>query len=67
MTDTIERVIAVENYIGGHWEAAASGGTFESRDPATGALVARASRQSFSKRPRTSGCFSRLAEYRYQE
>ena len=44
MTDTIERVIAVENYIGGHWEAAASGGTFESRDPATGALVATAPR-----------------------
>ena len=44
MTDTIERVIAVENYIGGRWEPAGSGATFESRDPATGGLVATAPR-----------------------
>jgi len=44
MTDTIERVIGVDNYIAGHWEPAASGVTFESRDPATGELVAVAPR-----------------------
>jgi acyl-CoA reductase-like NAD-dependent aldehyde dehydrogenase len=44
MTETSERVIAVENYIGGRWEPAASGATFESRDPATGELVATAPR-----------------------
>jgi betaine-aldehyde dehydrogenase len=46
MTDTIERVIGVDNYIGGRWEPAASGVTFESRDPATGQLVAVAPRSA---------------------
>ena len=33
----------------------------------TGVLIARSLRHSFSSRERTSGCFTRLAEYMYQE
>jgi acyl-CoA reductase-like NAD-dependent aldehyde dehydrogenase len=44
MTETTQAVIAVENYVDGAWQPAASGATFESRDPATGALVAIAPR-----------------------
>jgi len=44
MTDTETAVIQVRNYIGGQWEPAASGETLESRDPATGGLVAVAPR-----------------------
>ncbi len=44
MTDTETAVIQVQNYIGGQWEPAASRETLESRDPATGALVAIAPR-----------------------
>jgi acyl-CoA reductase-like NAD-dependent aldehyde dehydrogenase len=44
MTDTTQAVIGVANYIDGAWSSAASGETFESRDPATGALVAVAPR-----------------------
>jgi acyl-CoA reductase-like NAD-dependent aldehyde dehydrogenase len=44
MTGTTAEPIAVANYIGGSWEPAASGETFESRDPATGGLVAIAPR-----------------------
>jgi betaine-aldehyde dehydrogenase len=46
MTDTTQAVIAVENYVGGAWHPAASGATIESRDPATGALVAIAPQSS---------------------
>jgi acyl-CoA reductase-like NAD-dependent aldehyde dehydrogenase len=35
-------VLTVENYIDGRWRPAADGATFESRDPATGELVATA-------------------------
>ena len=42
MTTSAEATIAVENYIGGRWAPAASGATLESRDPATGDLVATA-------------------------
>ena len=44
MTQTETAVIQVENYIDGRWAPAASGETIESRDPATGALVAVAPR-----------------------
>ncbi len=44
MTTTETSVIQVHNYIGGQWVPAASGETLESRDPATGALVAVAPR-----------------------
>ena len=44
MTQTETSVIQVQNYIGGRWAPAASGETLESRDPATGALVAVAPR-----------------------
>ena len=40
MTSTAAPPIQVENYIGGSWSPAASGATLESRDPATGDLVA---------------------------
>ena len=40
MTSTAAPPIQVENYIGGTWSPAASGATLESRDPATGDLVA---------------------------
>jgi acyl-CoA reductase-like NAD-dependent aldehyde dehydrogenase len=38
--NTTTDVIKVSNHIGGAWSPAASGATFESRDPATGELVA---------------------------
>jgi acyl-CoA reductase-like NAD-dependent aldehyde dehydrogenase len=44
MTQTTTPVIQVENYIGGGWAPAATGQTIESRNPATGALVATAPR-----------------------
>ena len=40
MTSTAAPPIQVENYIGGAWSPAESGATLESRDPATGELVA---------------------------
>ena len=40
MTQSLPAVIGVENFVDGAWTAAASGATFESRDPATGELVA---------------------------
>jgi acyl-CoA reductase-like NAD-dependent aldehyde dehydrogenase len=40
MTGTTTTVTEVANYIDGGWSAAASGATLESRDPATGDLVA---------------------------
>ena len=40
MTSTSPPVLQVANYIDGAWSAAASGATLESRDPATGDLVA---------------------------
>ena len=46
MTGTTRVVIEVANYIDGAWSPAASGETFESRDPATGDLVATAPRSS---------------------
>ncbi|HUG29943.1 MAG TPA: aldehyde dehydrogenase family protein [Candidatus Limnocylindria bacterium] len=42
MTLAANPVQAVRNYVDGEWVPAASGGTFESRDPATGELVAMA-------------------------
>ena len=44
MTSTAAPPIQVENYVGGAWSPAASGATIESRDPATGDLVAIAPR-----------------------
>ncbi|MBA3234862.1 MAG: aldehyde dehydrogenase [Chloroflexi bacterium] len=44
MTETMPAVINVSNYIDGGWSEAASGATIESRDPATGNLVAIAPR-----------------------
>ena len=44
MTQTAPSVIQVANYIDGAWSPAASGATLESRDPATGDLVAVAPR-----------------------
>ena len=44
MTSTAAPPIQVENYVGGAWSPAASGATIESRDPATGDLVATAPR-----------------------
>jgi acyl-CoA reductase-like NAD-dependent aldehyde dehydrogenase len=46
MTVTTPAVITVENFIDGRWSRAAGGATFESRDPATGELVAVAPRSS---------------------
>jgi acyl-CoA reductase-like NAD-dependent aldehyde dehydrogenase len=40
MTRSPDAVIGVDNFIDGTWRPAASGATFESRDPATGDLVA---------------------------
>jgi aldehyde dehydrogenase (NAD+) len=40
MTTSPATVITVENFVDGSWHPAASGATFESRDPATGELVA---------------------------
>jgi acyl-CoA reductase-like NAD-dependent aldehyde dehydrogenase len=40
MTTSPATVITVENFVDGSWRPAASGTTFESRDPATGELVA---------------------------
>jgi acyl-CoA reductase-like NAD-dependent aldehyde dehydrogenase len=40
MTQTPTAVIGVDNFVDGAWVPAASGSTFESRDPATGDLVA---------------------------
>ena len=40
MTQSPATVIGVENFIDGSWQPAASGATLESRDPATGELVA---------------------------
>ena len=54
MTDTETAVIQVQNYIGGQWEPAASGETLESRDPATGALVAIAPRSGSEDAGRAS-------------
>ena len=45
MTTTTD-VIQVRNYIGGGWSPASGGATFESRDPATGDLVAVAPQSS---------------------
>ena len=42
MTVVSPDVIEVQDYIGGAWSPAADGATFESRDPATGELVATA-------------------------
>jgi betaine-aldehyde dehydrogenase len=44
MTQTTTAVIEVANYIDGRWSPAESGATLESRDPATGDLVATAPR-----------------------
>jgi acyl-CoA reductase-like NAD-dependent aldehyde dehydrogenase len=44
VTQTAPSVVQVANYIGGAWSPAASGATLESRDPATGDLVAVAPR-----------------------
>ena len=44
MTGTTRAVIDVANYIDGAWSPATGGATFESRDPATGDLVAIAPR-----------------------
>src|SRR3989442_976731 len=46
MTQTKTSVIQVANYINGGWSPAASGATLESRDPATGDLVAIAPQSS---------------------
>src|SRR5207245_7530933 len=46
MTQTTTSVIQVANYIDGGWSRAASGATLESRDPATGDLVAIAPQSS---------------------
>ncbi len=46
MTQTTQPVIQVANYIDGGWAQAASGATLESRDPATGDLVAVAPQSS---------------------
>jgi acyl-CoA reductase-like NAD-dependent aldehyde dehydrogenase len=40
VTQSSPAVIGVENFVDGAWTPAASGATFESRDPATGELVA---------------------------
>ena len=45
MTTSVD-VIEVRNFIGGMWSPAAGGATFESRDPATGDLVAVAPRST---------------------
>ncbi len=42
MTPTAAGVRSVRNFIDGAWRPAASGATFESRDPATGELIATA-------------------------
>ncbi len=42
MTPTAAGVRSVQNFIDGAWRPAASGATFESRDPTTGALIATA-------------------------
>jgi acyl-CoA reductase-like NAD-dependent aldehyde dehydrogenase len=42
MTTATPAVLTVDNYIDGHWRPASDGATFESRDPATGELVATA-------------------------
>jgi acyl-CoA reductase-like NAD-dependent aldehyde dehydrogenase len=47
-TGTMPGVREVANYINGQWSAAESGGTIESRDPATGDLVALAPRSGLT-------------------